>query len=821
MKIKSQNIVTVLLSVLLCVSAVAQSNSPAPTFSVRAADGSYQVTAPGNATPVLISEVGAEVNHQWLLSSSYPHHVTTQSPFMDSLGSGRSFTTTFSGLSGSPELAYTLRVYSGHPYGIVSVTVLNTTLASFHVGGIRVVDAVGAPKISLGSSESEDRVLADSFSEDPTIRIGDLSQAPHGVYFGVRSVLIYNQHAKQSLLVAALTSNRFLTVSHLRVAAPPAADPVIASFTVDCTGTTEAVLQRDPIPAAQQVALSLPVEAGQSITSESELIAAGPDYLKALEAYGGAVRRLHHPRIAADAPIGWWSWTAFYGGINEGESLTNARWLSAHLKQLGYDYFHIDEGYDYARGEYTTANATQFPGGMRKLEYQIRGLGLVPGLWTAPFEVSVRSWVFEHHPDWLVDDANGKPILIGYVHRNVDPLYALDTTNPGAQAYLRSTYRTLTREWGVRYVKLDFMDSSAIEGYHYRPNTTALEAQRIGLRIIRDAVGSGVLVDKDGSPMLNPVGLVDEGRIAPDTGHSFQASMDAAPNVAARFYMNRDFYRSDPDAFSVSEQVEPQQSYHQARKGLSLNEAQVQIVLAAVAGGMYEIGDDLPTLGAEPRRLALVENHELIDMSRIGRAATPLDLMTFPAADLEPSVFFLREDARQAMLAVFDWSGETRPHSFDLAALGFAAGHPVHAYDVLAHDAPAAVTGAEFNIENQPRSVRLIKLVDTSIAPAAPMVSAQAPVAVATGHAFHLTAGADGSPVPAVEFRWDFGDGTGATGRDVVHTYTKPGVYTAAVTVRGIDGISARKSFTIRSNGLANTAFHLDLNRRYVPASGQ
>lgn len=321
--------------------------------------------------------------------------------------------------------------------------------------------------------------------------------------------------------------------------------------------------------------------------------------------------------------------------------------------------------------------------------------------------------------------------------------------------------------------------------------------------------------------MLNPVGLVDEGRIAPDTGHSFQASMDAAPNIAARFYMNRDFYRSDPDAFSVSGEVEPQQSWHQAQKGLSLSAAQVQIVLAAVAGGMYEIGDDLPTLGSEPKRLALVENQELIDMNRVGRAAVPLDLMTFPAADLEPSVFLLREDARQAMLAVFNWSGETRPHSFSPAALGFAPGHPVSAYDVLNHDKPVVLTGGELTVENQPRSVRLIKLVDTSIPPAAPMVSAQAPVAVATGRAFHLTASTEGSPVPGLAFRWDFGDGTGAAGRAVVHTYTKPGVYSASVTVRGVDGIPAHKRFTIRSNGLANTAFHLELNRRNVPASEQ
>ena len=80
------------------------------------------------------------------------------------------------------------------------------------------------------------------------------------------------------------------------------------------------------------------------------------------------------------------------------------------------------------------------------------------------------------------------------------------------------------------------------KAFRYRPNTTALEAQRIGLQIIREAVGEDVLLDKDGSPMLNPVGIVDVGRISVDTGHAFLASRDADPGMAARYYMHRNWF---------------------------------------------------------------------------------------------------------------------------------------------------------------------------------------------------------------------------------------------------------------------------------------
>ncbi len=115
------------------------------------------------------------------------------------------------------------------------------------------------------------------------------------------------------------------------------------------------------------------------------------------------------------------------------------------------------------------------------------------------------------------------------------------------------------------------MDDTAVEGAYYRPNTTAMEAQRIGLKIIRETVGEHVVLDKDGSAMLNPVGLVDAGRISQDTGHTFDASRDAAPGIAARFYMNRNYFVADPDALAVATQVVDDQAWHGGQKPLTLD----------------------------------------------------------------------------------------------------------------------------------------------------------------------------------------------------------------------------------------------------------
>jgi len=787
------------------------------SLTVNAQEGSYQLSVHGGQ-PLLRARVGAQVDHQWLRSSDYPRHQASESTFEDDLGPGREVTVTCSGLDGKPDLVYVLQLYKQRPYGTVQVKVQNSSGKEVTVQAIRSVEAMGEPIINLGGGQSANRVLSDSFSEDwPDLALYDLGGVHGGMHRGAGSQLIYNRESKQSLFLGALTSDRFLTLMHLK-AEGMGAKAKIASYTVESTGTTE--IQKDfdqkDSPAADQVELSLPVKSGEDMVSERLMFEAGPDYHDQLLAYGDAVRRLHHARVSSETPIGWWSWTVYYGAINEGEVLANGDWQAEHLKSLGYKYFQIDEGYQYARGEYTTPNATQFPDGLRFVGHHLTGEGLTFGVWTAPFEVTSRAWIYEHHKDWLVHNAKGQPVPIGDVwDQKTDVLYALDTTHPGAQQYMRDTYRTLAREWGVRFIKLDFMDTTAIEGYRYRPNTTALEAQRIGLQVIRDAVGEEVILDKDGSPMLNPVGLVDTGRISADTGHSFERTKNAASGIAARFYMHRNFFVNDPDAFNVTAAHLMERANE--RSSISLGAAQASIALSAVSGGMYEIGDDMLVLGSEKDRLALVENRELLNMAKVGQASTPIDLMTYEPEDEQPSIFFLREGRRQAMLIVFNWTNTVRSHTLKLADLGLPVGHTFAATDVLNQKESVTLVGDAVRLENQPpQSVRVIKLIDRSVAEAAPTVTAQVPPAAKAGETINLSAQAEAGGVPAVAYHWDLGDGTSADSPKVSHAYTRAEDFTIRLTVDGVDGIPAHQNFLVKVTGNLRATPNLTGNRRFV-----
>jgi len=776
------------------------------SVAVQPANGTYEVRTGDGGHTIFHARVAAEIDHKWIKSTDYPKHEIAQSTFEDALGHGKKITVTSSGLSNLPDLAYTIQMYEGKGFGAIEADIQNHTGKLVTIQSIRSVEAVGTNLIDLGGPQNADRILSDSFSEDwPPLQIYDLGKAPQGMHRAVGSQLIYNRESRQSLFLGALTSNRFLTIIHLQTQSSAPNALGIASYTVDSSGTTE-IQATDPEsglregPPENLIELTVPLPAGESLTSERVMFAAGKDYYSQLDNYGAVIRELHHGRVSSDNMLGWWSWTAYYTKITEGTALTNAQWLAEHLKELGYDYFHFDLGYGYSRGEYATPNASQFPHGMEDLTRHISRLGLKIGVWTAPFEAGERSWIYEHHKDWLVHNAHGDPIPIADAEEvQGERLFVLDVTHPDAQQYLRQTYRTLVREWGVHYIKLDFMDNSAIEGYYHRPNTTALEAERIGLEVIRNAVGEDVLLDKDGSPMLNPVGLVDEGRISQDTGHTFLRSKEAGPGIAARYYMHRNFYVTDPDAFTVSQQLLEER---RIEAPATLNEAEVSITLAAVSGGMFEIGDDLPTLGSDPERLALVRNPDLLAMVKLSRAAVPLDLMTYEEKDEQPSVFLLRQDQHQSMLAVFNWTERPSSRTLTLADLKLASGHSYKLVDSFAPDHPLAMEGDRVRLENQPaHSVKLIKIIDTSIPAAAPSIVFQVPTQAKIGEEIALSSIASKDGVPALAYHWDFGDGVVADGSTLTHAYTAAGNYTVRFTAEGLDGNPAEKTFSIAVSG--------------------
>jgi hypothetical protein len=229
---------------------------------------------------------------------------------------------------------------------------------------------------------------------------------------------------------------------------------------------------------------------------------------------------------------------------------------------------------------------------------------------------------------------------------------------------------------------------------------------------------------------------------------------------------------------------------------------------------MFEIGDDLPTLGTSPERLSLVKNVDLMDMARLGRASIPIDLMTYTAAeDQQPSVFLLKESSRQTILTVFNWTERSRTRPLNLARLGLKASSSYRAADVLGGQ-DENISSGTINLTLKPHSVRMIKLVDDSVPPIPPTLDVKSPGSGAAGETLEFKAEDTSPEAPVLAVRWDFGDGTIDEGIDVNHTYTHAGTFQVIATATGMDSVTNSQMSTVTISGEIPTRFDPSKNRR-------
>ena len=65
----------------------------------------------------------------------------------------------------------------------------------------------------------------------------------------------------------------------------------------------------------------------------------------------------------------------------------------------------------------------------------------------------------------------------------------------------------------------------------------------------------------------------------------------------------------------------------------------------------------------------------------------------------------------------------------------------------------------------------------------------------------------DSNPVLTTSYHWDSGDGTETTRQDGAYTYTLAGNHSVNLIVKGIEGLSAHRTFSITAIGTVNTRY--------------
>jgi alpha-galactosidase len=418
-------------------------------------------------------------------------------------------------------------------------------------------------------------------------------------------------------------------VTGMMTLTPPGGDTLLLGFT-SCRRFNGRFYLR---PQSVEVVLDtegLAIAPGESWELEEFLFTSGRDRAALLARLADAIDRNHPPLRFPNPPAGWCSWYCFGPRVTAKNVMDNLAAIAGGVPQL--KYVQLDDGYQPAMGDWLETGQA-FGGGVQGVLQAIRKQGFQPAIWVAPFIAEAGSHLFQQHPDWFMKGEDGQPLpssQVTFQGWRRGPWYALDGTNPAVQKHLETVFRTMRRDWGVTYFKLDANFWGAMHGGRlHDPRATRIEAYRRGMEAVLRGAGDSFILGCN-HPVWASFGLIHGSRSSGDIRRSWDTFEKVARQNLNRNWQNGKLWWNDPDAVVLTGSL-PEEEYR------------FHATSVVAAGGMVLSGDDLANIPAD--RLAMLKKM----LPPTGVAAG------FEDANLQTGVVKLKG---RSLLCVFNWSGE-------------------------------------------------------------------------------------------------------------------------------------------------------------------
>lgn len=590
----------------------------------------------------------------------------------DELGEGERIKLTHTQLSSKPDICLYLTLYQESPFFILQVSVKNSLDKEIKIKELSpfAMSSQEGSRLNLGSSPENLSFYKQGWqSWSPTfcLKVKD-KDSPCRFSLGRRMLESYPGRDKSELtaegvgVVKDLKSNKALLLGFVSF------EEQLTQIRLKMRGKD--ALDLRVISSADGWTLS----PNEELFSERLLVNFKESALTSLSNYAKIIRG---EKADISPPTGWSSWYYYFNRLKEEDIIENLKVLSESKDKIPLEYFQIDDGYQESIGDWTTIN-NKFPRGIKWLAERIKEAGFKPGIWLAPFIVSPSSSLYRQHPDWVLKDKRGKKVLAG-----VNPLwrgiryFALDCTHPGVIDYLKETFKTIVKDWGFEFLKLDFIFAAALAGEHYERQITRAQAYRRGLKAIREAVGDETFILGCGAPLLPSLGLVDGMRVSQDVDFSWRSWLkflvgeryvmgagNSMHNTMTRYFMHRNFFLNDPDCLLVRED----------KSKLTEEEVKSLTAVIGLSGGMVLSSDNLTTLSK------IRANYLSLLLPPYGSSATPVDLFEREV----PQIFSLKVEKSFStwyVVGVFNWEEKEEDIEVDFSLLGLPKGKSYHLFE--------------------------------------------------------------------------------------------------------------------------------------------
>lgn len=357
---------------------------------------------------------------------------------------------------------------------------------------------------------------------------------------------------------------------------------------------------------------------------------------------------------------GWCSWYQYYDRITPEILYRNLEALKK--RNLGFDFFQIDDGYQSAVGDWLTQRPA-FEGRMKELADAVRQAGMRPGIWLAPFSASRNSRLAKVHPEYVLKDESGGKLKAGFNPIWKGFYYGLDVTHPRCAEYVREVVGTMVHDWGFEYLKCDFLFSACLRGAaHHDLDISRAQVLKEGMRLVREAAGKDVVIIGCGMPLSPGIGQVDAMRVGPDTGDfwvdrsgrllrtgAMVGARNSMRNFIVRSPMHKRLWLNDPDCVMIRDHG----------MGFRDGERQAQMDAIALSGGILMYSDDFSALSeAAYADMALIDR--VSDACFEGRAIA-IDLMENEV----PEIYY----NTAGFVGFFNFKGRSKARRYDLSIL--------------------------------------------------------------------------------------------------------------------------------------------------------
>lgn len=266
------------------------------------------------------------------------------------------------------------------------------------------------------------------------------------------------------------------------------------------------------------------------------------------EALAANISKVQKARVGHKPRYHWCSWYEYKEDFSDTHLDELLKGLEGIKPPVPLQTIQIDDGYS-EWGDWIIDN-DRFgnSGGIKAAFERISKAGYASGIWVGPFMVSDKSKFYKKHPDWMLHDVDGRPIIgMKKSDRNI---FMLDTSNPQALEHLRKVFRTL-RQWGATYFKTDFMDwglQDSTKVKRHTPGKTSTQYFVDVLKMIREEIGEESYWLACISPFQPMIGFADAVRVSNDIwSWSKGSALNVIEEMTACQYFNHLLFQTDPD----------------------------------------------------------------------------------------------------------------------------------------------------------------------------------------------------------------------------------------------------------------------------------